>query len=329
MGLCFVCQSETSKICHACQVTFYCSKQCQTQDWKKGGHKQTCQGSNLSPKEVKKTVFPKDKPKSTAIAKSMPTKVVKKPMKISSGKNNLQLTTSEEIDVAGFEAMLRIRFDKLAESNMEEFNAILDERRNLTNLVGRHPWPSKEQVLNWIKFGNVNQVHDQVMLFGSLGQPSLGSPSEQTKLYCHEILLELYECLATSEELVKVDGKMRRLAWKLKKHGESVNCPDGIFFLPIALFGSNENIPIIGPVKRKSGYKSLLLHYLILKHFIIERVMTSPFQSIRSFGREGFGHAMLHENESFSRIRNDKMTFTTMIDHAWNSVGEWVQLPRM
>lgn len=337
MGLCNVCQSETSKICHACQTTFYCSKQCQTQDWKKGGHKQTCEGSSMSPKEVKKVSFPKEKQKITTISKNIPTKITKKSMnnKISTIKNKFQLTTSEEIDVAGFEAILRIKFDKLAESNMEEYNEILEERRNLANLVRRHTWPSKEQVLSWIKAGNVNQVHDQIMFYGSLG-----STSEQTSLYCHELLLELYECLATADDLVKVDGRMRRLAWKMKKHGDSANCPDGMFFLPIAIFISGESIPNIGPVKRKSGYKALLLHYLILKHFCIERVLQDPFtfianctariikSSISPIGREGFGHAFFHDHENFSQIKNDKMTFTTMIDHAWNTVGEWVQMPR-
>lgn len=320
MGLCAVCQSNTSKVCHACQVTFYCSKQCQTQDWKKGGHKQTCEGSNMSPKEVKKCSFPKER---QTITKAMSAKLAKKVVKISNESNKFQLTTSEEIDVAGFEAMLRIKFDQLAESNMEEYNAILEERKKLKDIIRRYPWPSKEQVLNWIKAGNIDRIHDQVMFFGSFG-----TATEQISLYCHEILLELYECLATADELVKVDGKMRRLAWHLKKQGEIVKCPDGIFFLPIAMLSSIENIPIIGPVKRKSGFRSLLFHYLILKHFCFDRFLRSPYLSIRSFGREGFGNAMFHEDDNASQFKNDRMTFTTMIDHAWNSVGEWVQLPR-
>lgn len=299
MAVCYVCRGKTSKMCHACGAVYYCSKACQIQDWKKGGHKQTCGGSQLSPKEIK------------TLAKTPRVK------------SKFELTTCEEIDVAGFEAMLRIKFDKLEKTNMEEFHAIKEERTNLKNLVSRHSWPSREQVSSWIKCGNVDRIPDHVMFVGSFG-PS----SEQLKLYNHELLMELYECLASANDLVKVDGRMRKLAWKLKKHGEVVNSPEGIFFIPIAVLSSVENaLPIMGPVKRKSAFRSLLFHYLILKHFSVDRFLRKPYH-LRSIGREDYGKSIFYEEEHPSQILNDKMTLTTMIDHAWNTVGEWVQMPR-
>lgn len=298
MAVCYVCRNKTSKMCDACQKVYYCSKACQKKDWKEGGHKQTCGGSELSPREVK------------TIAKTPQIK------------SKFELTTFEEIDVAGFEAILRIKFDDLAKTNMEELRAIKKERINLKNQILRHVWPTKEQVINWIKGGNVDKIPDHVMFVGSFG-----SSIEQIQLYNHDLFMELHDCLTIADDLVKVDGRIRRLAWQFKKHGEVVNSPDGIFFIPIAMLNSVENIPIMGPVRRKSAFRSLLFHYLILKHFSIDRFLRKTY--VRSLEREEYGKAIVHENYNPNQILDDKLTLTTMIDHAWNNVGEWVQMPRI
>lgn len=285
-------------MCHACQAVYYCSKPCQMKDWKKGGHKQTCSGSGISPREVK------------TIAK------------FPNVRSKFDLPTCEEIDVAGFEAMLRIKFDALAKKNLEEIQAIKAERKRLKNAITCQTWPSKEQVLNWIKGGNVDRIPDHIMFVGTFG-----SSSEQAELYNHDLFMELYNCLLVSDHLVKVDGRIRRIGWLLKKHGESLNLPDGIFFIPIATFNLAENIPIIGPTRRKGAFRSLLFHYLILKHFTIDRFLNRSYG--RAIKKEGYSSTVLHEDNSRVQIMNDRMTLTTMIDHAWNNVGEWLQMPRV
>ena len=45
-GLCFHCgkkeEPKESQRCARCRVVYYCSKKCQVEDWKRGGHKQAC-----------------------------------------------------------------------------------------------------------------------------------------------------------------------------------------------------------------------------------------------------------------------------------------------
>lgn len=298
MAVCYVCHKETSKMCHACQTVFYCSKVCQKVDWKQGGHKKSCRGSELSPQQVK-TVAKLPKPG-----------------------NGLELTTCEEIDVAGFEAMLRMKFDGLAKTNMEELRAIKAERKHLRSLICRHSWPSEEQVSNWIKCGNVDRIPDHVMFIGTFG-----SANDQLRLYNHELFTELYQSLSMADHLVKVDGRIRRVAWLLKKHGELINPPDGIYFIPIAMFSGIENLPIIGPVRRKCGFRSLLFHYLLLKHFAIDRFLRRSFR--KAMEREEYSNSVQIDEHHPSQMMNDRMTMTTMIDHAWNSIGEWIQMPKI
>lgn len=34
--------NETAPYCSNCKVTFYCSKKCQQESWKQGGHREVC-----------------------------------------------------------------------------------------------------------------------------------------------------------------------------------------------------------------------------------------------------------------------------------------------
>lgn len=297
MARCYVCDIKTSKMCNACQTVYYCSKFCQKTDWN-DGHKQACKGSLESPKEIK-------------TLNRMPKSKIK-----------FELTTHEEIDVVGFEAMLRIKFDGLAQSNMEELQAIKEERKRLKNRIGRYAWPSKETVDSFILDGNVDRIQDQVIVLGSFG-----SVLEQVQLYNHDLMKMLYECLGRANDLVKVDGRIRRLAWQFKKHGEKVALQDGIFFLPLAVISGADNLPIVGPARRKSAYKSLLFHFLILKYFTIDRFLRKLY--VRSVPRDAFGTAILNEMDHPNAINEARITLSTMIDYAWNNVGEWIQIPRI
>ena len=45
------CSKEATHTCSRCKVTKYCSRECQTQDWKEGGHKTRCQRKAKGKKE--------------------------------------------------------------------------------------------------------------------------------------------------------------------------------------------------------------------------------------------------------------------------------------
>ncbi len=52
---CFVCENQTSKTCSKCNLAFYCSKECQTKDWKT--HKLVCSSSMFPKKILDKSVY--------------------------------------------------------------------------------------------------------------------------------------------------------------------------------------------------------------------------------------------------------------------------------
>ena len=49
--ICFVCSAVTLQYCGACKSTFYCSRACQKEDWKKQ-HKHLCKLLNVGHKEM-------------------------------------------------------------------------------------------------------------------------------------------------------------------------------------------------------------------------------------------------------------------------------------